>query len=174
MPSNSVIKCCQTLAAKKLTISFAESASTGRLIYEFTSVPHCGSINTGSIVCYDRSVKENLLQIPSEVIDRHSAESEEVTKLMALSLQKLIPADISVAVTGLASEGGSETPEKPVGTMFIHAIIMGEHLAIRRKFDGNPDEIIKQCIDEIAEIVLEKISIPGETSLEASKTTSEK
>lgn len=158
MPAKSVIACCHTILAKELTIAFVESASTGRLIYDFTSVPNCGQIVKGSIVCYDRSVKETLLKVPSEVIDKYSAESEEVTHLLAEGLRSLIPADIIVAVTGLASPGGSESEDKPVGTMFIHMIINNKQLKTKLLFEGGPDDIVAQTIDAVASILLEELN----------------
>lgn len=141
-----------------MTISFAESASTGRLIYDFTSVPKCGNIIKGSIVCYDRSVKEDLFKIPAEVIDEFSAESPEVTRLLADGLRQLIPADIIVAVTGLASPGGSETEEKPVGTMFVAGYIKEHSWERRFFFDGSPDEIIAHTIHAVALTVAEELN----------------
>ncbi|HEY0055031.1 MAG TPA: CinA family protein [Pedobacter sp.] len=158
MPAKSVIACCHTILSKDLTIAFVESASTGRLIYDFTSVPDCGQIVKGSIVCYDRSVKETLLKVPSQVIDKYSAESPEVTQLLAEGLLELIPADIIVAVTGLASPGGSETEDKPVGTMYIHGIIQGRAWKSSLLFEGSPDEIIAQTIEAIAAMLLDELT----------------
>ena len=158
MPSKAVIACAHALLAQNLTIAFAESASTGRLVYEFTSVPDCGKTVKGSIVCYDRSVKESLMEIPSEVIDKYTAESPEVTQLLAESLKKLMPADIIVAVTGLASDGGSENEEKPVGTMFVHGYIKEKAWKTKLIFDGTPDEIVAQTTDAVATILLDEIS----------------
>lgn len=158
MPSKSVIACCHSLLAQNLTIAFAESASTGRLIYDFTSVPDCGKVIKGSIVCYDRSVKEELMGIPPEIIDQYTAESPEVTQLLADSIKKLIPADIVVAVTGLASEGASESQEKPVGTMFIHGYIKDKAWKTKLQLEGTPDEIIAQTIDAVGTILLDELS----------------
>ncbi|WP_207535096.1 CinA family protein [Desertivirga arenae] len=157
MPSKSVIAVCHALLAQDLTIAFAESATTGRLIYDFTSVPECGQVVKGSIVCYDRSVKESLLNIPAEVIDQYSAESPEVTQLLAEGVKKLIPADVIVAVTGLASEGGSEGPEKPVGTMFVHGYVKDKAWKTHLQFEGTPDEIVAQTIDAVGTILLEEL-----------------
>ena len=154
MPSKSVIAVCHSLMAQNLTIAFAESATTGRLIYDFTSVPECGKVVKGSIVCYDRSVKEELLGVPANVIDSYSAESPEVTQLLADAVKRLIPADIIVAVTGLASEGGSEDPEKPVGTMFIHGYVKDKAWSNKVSFEGSPDEIIAQTIEAVGTILL--------------------
>ena len=157
MPSPSVISCCLKILEKNLTISFAESASTGRLIYDFTSVPKCGTIVKGSIVCYDRSVKEELFKIPAEVIDKCSAESAEVTQLLAEQLRSLLPADIVVAVTGLASPGGSESADKPVGTMFVHGFVKENNWKRRFFFEGDPDEIIAQTINAAALTLLDEL-----------------
>ena len=157
MPSKSVIACAHALLAHNLTIAFAESASTGRLVYEFTSVPDCGETVKGSIVCYDRSVKEQLMGVPSDIIDRFSAESAEVTQLLADGLKRLMPADILVAVTGLASDGGSENPEKPVGTMFIHGYIREKPWMTKLIIEGTPDEIIEKTTDAVATILLDEI-----------------
>ncbi len=43
----------------------------------------------------------------------------QVTTALAKNLPKLIKADIHVAITGLASAGGTETKDKPVGTIFF-------------------------------------------------------
>lgn len=161
MTSKPVIACCHILLEKKLTIAFAESVTTGKLVYDFTSVPDCGDIVKGSIVCYDQSVKESLMGISSEIIDKYTAESAEVTKLLALSVKKHIPADVIIASTGLASPGGSETPEKPVGTIFLHGIIKEQQWQARLQFEGSPDEIIKQTIDAAASILLDKLTSAG-------------
>ncbi|MPR35494.1 CinA family protein [Salmonirosea aquatica] len=161
MPSQAVIDLSHYMKEHHLTISFAESATTGRFIDEFTSVPKCGDAVQGSIVCYNENVKKNLLQVPQELIDQYTAESAEVTQCLADRLKRLIPAHIVVAATGLAAPGGSETPEKPVGTMFVHGYIDQEAFRKRFQFEGEPDEIITQTIDETAKFLLEKLKSQG-------------
>lgn len=158
MVPRSVIACSHTLLEKNLTISFAESVTTGKLIYDFSSVPDCGKILKGSIVCYDVSVKQDLFNISKETIEKYTAESQEVTHLLAEGLRRLMPADIIVAVTGLASPGGSESPEKPVGTIFVNGYIKQKAWMTRLYFEGNPDEIIAQTSDAIASILLDELT----------------
>lgn len=157
MPSDIVVKCSHTLKDKNLTIAFAESITAGKLISEFALIPNCGSILKGSIACYDRSVKETLMGVDPKIIDEFTAESAQVTERLAVGLKKLVPADVIVAVTGLASDGGSETPEKPVGTMFINGFIKDHPFSDVYKLDGNPPEIILQVVDKAAELVLQKL-----------------
>lgn len=158
MVSRTVIACCHTLLEREMNIAFAESVTTGKLVYDYSSVPNCGTIVKGSVVCYDRSTKEELFGISAEIIDKYSAESQEVTQLLADGLRKLMPADVIVAVTGLASPGGSETPEKPVGTIFVNGYIKDKPWMTKLYFEGSPDEIIGQTSEAISVILLNELT----------------
>ena len=78
----------------------------------------------------------------------------EVTRAMADGLPALIPADIYVAVTGLTTPGGSETAEKPVGTMFVYASVRGKPASFRKVFKGSCEAIIRQTIRETAHLLV--------------------
>lgn len=157
MASNKVIACCEALIEKKWTITFVESASAGKLSYEFSTVFNSGQILIGGIVCYNVSMKEEILQVPIEIINKYTPESATVTKLMAENFHDRINSDICVALTGLTTPGGSENSSKPVGTIFIHIIFPETEIAKRFEFSGTPENIINQAIDEVARIILENI-----------------
>jgi nicotinamide-nucleotide amidase len=157
MASNKVSACCKALIAKKWTITFVESASAGKMSYEFSTVPNSGKILIGGMVCYHSRMKEEVLGIPSELIETYTAESAEVTKAMANNFCKFIEADVCIALTGLTTPGGSETPQKPVGTIFVHLILPDKQIAKRFNFTGEPDEILVQAIDETATLLLDEI-----------------
>ena len=159
MPSNHVLRCSAVLAEKQLRVAFAESATAGRLCSEFALCPESGDVLVGGIVSYDLSVKEGLLQIPSEMIRKYTAESAEVTQLMAQSLERYLSADIYIAITGLACAGGSETPEKPVGTMFIHMLLKDAAVSAREVFTGRPEAIITQTVDYAAVTLLNHLRV---------------
>ena len=159
MPSKLVTDCCLALIKKQWTVAFVESATAGRMSSEFALVPDSGQILIGGIVCYDVSLKENLLDVPPEVIEEHTAESAEVTELLAKNFCKFSGSDICVALTGLLTPGGSETAEKPVGTIFIHMVLPHKSVAIRKKFDGSPTEIMLQAIDAVANAIIEEIKL---------------
>lgn len=157
MPSEKVTACCQTLIEKNLTIAFAESASAGKMCYEFSRVINSGRILIGGIVCYHTSMKEDLLHIPWGTIEQYSAESAEVTKLMTQNFYRYINSDICVGLTGLTTLGGSESESKPVGTIFIHIIFGEKQIAKRFEFKGTPESIIDQAIDVVADLILREI-----------------
>lgn len=160
MPAKVVEKCTALLVQQELTIAFAESATVGRMAAEFGLTDDAGKILKGGIVCYDACVKEDLLKVDNELVEEFTPESAEVTEAAARGLKQLIPADIHVAVTGLTCPGGSETEEKPVGTMFIHCLADDFEFADRTQFTGNKEVIIMKCIENFAELLIKKIS-PG-------------
>lgn len=157
MPSKVLIKCSHLLKEKKLTISFAESATAGRLSAEFALIPDCGEILKGGIVCYDACIKQDILGVPESLVKKYTPESAEVTEEMARRLGDIIKADIYVAITGLTMTGGSENPAKPVGTMFIHVIINQKPVAVKEIFEGSPEEIVLQTVDHVAQLLIDEL-----------------
>jgi len=163
MPSTTVQQCSKALSERELSIAFVESATAGRLSAEFSMCPESGSVLKGGLVCYDASLKEGILHVPKDMLRHFTPESAEVTRELAERLQTYIPADLHVAVTGLTCPGGSESPEKPVGTMFIHLCTKGKSVGIREVFSGAPEEIVLQCIDRIAELIISEIPVTSES-----------
>jgi nicotinamide-nucleotide amidase len=157
MASDKVTACCKALIEKNLTIAFAESASAGKMCYEFSTVFNSGRALIGGMVCYHSSMKEDLLHIPWGTIEQYSAESAEVTKLMAQNFYRYINSDICVGLTGLTTPGASESESKPVGTIFIHIIFGEKQIAKRFEFKGMPEIIINQAIDVVADLILKEI-----------------
>ena len=90
-------------------------------------------------------------------IEQYSAESAIVTQLMAQNFYRYVNTDICVGLTGLTTPGGSETSSKPVGTIFLHIIFKEKHIAKRYEFKGNPESIINQAIDAVADLILKEI-----------------
>jgi len=158
MASQPVIACSKALVEKQWSITFVESASAGKMSYEFSTVPDSGKILIGGMVCYNACMKEDALDIPHGLIETFTAESAEVTKAMANNFCKFAEADVCVALTGLTTAGGSETPEKPVGTIFIHIILPGKQIPLRFEFKGSPEEIVNQAIDKAASVILNEIT----------------
>jgi len=158
MPSDIVSKCSKAIASKGWNIAFVESATAGRMCSEFSLTEHSGKILRGGISCYEVFIKEKILKVPHELITRFTAESAEVTRSLAENAAPFFQSDITVAITGLASPGGSETPEKPVGTMFFHIIMPGKNVAHREIFSGDPASLLLKAIDKAALLILREIS----------------
>ena len=159
MAESKISICSKLMAEQGLTIAFAESATAGWLCSEFALTNESGKVLQGGIICYDASLKVSLLRVPQHLIDEFTPESMEVTREMAYRLPELIPSDIQVTVTGLTTSGGSETPEKPVGTMFVFALVKGNQYSFRKVFQGGCEEIIHQTIDSTAELLIEALKV---------------
>ncbi|KUM12269.1 CinA family protein [Acinetobacter calcoaceticus] len=138
--------CYKLLAQEKIKIAFFESASAGYLAYRFSLSPYSGDILIGSLVSYDLRVKENTLHIPSELVEKYTAESMPVTVEMIKKGKELLHADLYVACTGLLKKGGSETKEKPVGTFFYSIYYKNQFYNFRRVFRGLPRLKLRQLL----------------------------
>lgn len=141
-----------------LTLSFAESATAGRVASEFAMIENAGSFLHGGIICYDASVKENLLNVDPAEIKKYTPESPEVTEAIAKGLEKLMKTDISIGITGLTKSGGSEHKDKPVGTMFIYAMRNGKLLfSDRSVFSDTPEHTIIKTTFLVAKLLLRNL-----------------
>ncbi|AWH86576.1 damage-inducible protein CinA [Flavobacterium album] len=157
MPSKIVNRCSAAIAAKGWNIAFTESATAGRMCSEFALTGESGKILRGGISCYEVFVKEQILKVPHKLIEDHTPESAEVTASLARQSARLFNSKVTVAVTGLTTTGGSETPEKPVGTMFLSIITPLGTIDDRTVFKGDPESIILQTIDRAAELIVKNI-----------------
>jgi nicotinamide-nucleotide amidase len=146
-----VASCGDLLIDRELSIAFAESATAGRLTAEFSLVDNAGKFLKGGIACYDACLKESLLKVPAKLVKKYTPESMEVTEAIASGLSRLIEADLHIGITGLPSAGGSETPEKPVGTMFIYGMHGTKTIfSDRIVFAGSPEEVVLQSVKRTA------------------------
>ncbi|MDH3393930.1 MAG: CinA family nicotinamide mononucleotide deamidase-related protein, partial [Desulfobulbaceae bacterium] len=123
------------LRRKGMTLALAESCTGGLIAHKVTAVAGSSDYLLGGVVAYSNLLKEQLLSVPHEVLDRHGAVSEETARAMAEGVWSVSGADLAVSVTGIAGPtGGSE--EKPVGTVwFALATPDGIH-AVCRHFTG--------------------------------------
>ncbi|KUK41705.1 MAG: Putative competence-damage inducible protein [Clostridia bacterium 62_21] len=113
-----------------LTLSVAESCTAGLLGGRITNVPGSSAYFLGGVIAYSNELKERILGVPRETLDRCGAVSEETAVAMVRGVCALTGADIGLAVTGVAGPGGG-TSEKPVGLVYI-ALAAEQHLDCRR------------------------------------------
>src|SRR5205085_4196512 len=83
-----------------------------------TNVPGSSTYFRGGIAAYANAIKEELLGVPGELLERHGAVSEEVATMMAEGARRALGVDVAVATTGVAGPDGG-TAEKPVGTVCV-------------------------------------------------------
>ena len=106
------------LIKNNLTLSLAESCTGGFISKSITDIPGASKFFVGSLIAYSNSIKNNFLNIPSDIIEKHGAVSSEVSELMAINICKKFKSNIALSCTGISGpDGGSK--EKPVGTVYI-------------------------------------------------------
>jgi len=149
----------KALQEKQLTLALGESMTCGLAAHQLCTVKGTSDVLKGSIVCYDPKAKIELVKIPASLIKRYSAESSQVTEAFVKKLSSLLTADIHVAITGLAapSVNGSESKDKPVGTVFIAIYYKNKLHSYRKLFRGNAIEIRKKACNEVYELILNTI-----------------
>lgn len=108
----------EILKATGKTLSTAESCTGGMISSLITSVPGSSEYFLGSVTSYANSVKENVLGVPSRIIEEYGAVSSECVSAMAEGVRRLTGSDYSVATSGIAGPGGG-SDKKPVGTVWI-------------------------------------------------------
>ncbi|MFD2092492.1 competence/damage-inducible protein A [Blastococcus deserti] len=109
-------------ADRGLTVATAESCTGGLLAARLTERPGSSAWVLGGVTAYANSAKEQLLDVPASVLERHGAVSPEVARALAEGARSRFGADIGVGITGIAGPGGG-TPDKPVGT--VHVCLAG-------------------------------------------------
>ncbi len=100
------------------TLATAESCTGGGIGASLTEVPGSSAVYKGGVITYTNEIKENLLNVPSELLCTCGAVSGPVAEAMALGSRNVLSADIAVSVTGLAGPSGDGS-DYPVGTVFV-------------------------------------------------------
>ncbi|MDG2468372.1 MAG: nicotinamide-nucleotide amidohydrolase family protein [Pirellulaceae bacterium] len=161
-PSVAAKHLAEQLEIKNLQISLAESCTGGLVAALMTQIQGISQRLCGSAVTYQESIKQNWLEIDTELITRHSAVSPQVTQAMAAAvLGKTPDADLAAAITGYLDppvpdlrldydsesnvNGGQEYQSSDLGDSHCYISI-----ALRDKLIcANPD-IPTPCISTIA------------------------
>lgn len=153
--------CAKLLADKQLTVVFIESATAGYLSHRFSVSPYSGDVLMGGLVCYDASLKKNVLNVSSQLIEEYTPESLEVTHELVVKSKKLFDADLHVSCTGLLKPGGSETEEKPVGTFFYCIGYKNKIYDFRRFCSGSPEQKLRSINSLICKSIIEVVNGHG-------------
>jgi nicotinamide-nucleotide amidase len=103
-----------------LTIATAESCTGGLIAASLAAVPGASAALERGFVTYSNQAKTEMLGVPGDLIERHGAVSREVAIAMVEGALCKSPADLAVAVTGIAGPDGGSA-EKPVGLVHIAA-----------------------------------------------------
>ena len=137
LKSQNVVK---LLIEKKLKITSAESCTGGLFSSYITSVSGSSECFDGSFVTYSNEVKNKIIGVKEETLEKYGAVSEECVLEMAENSRKIMNSDISIAISGIAGPNGG-TEEKPVGLVFTCISAEKYIKAYKNIFYGDRDNI---------------------------------
>ena len=118
------------LTEQKKTIATAESCTGGYIAHLITSIAGSSAYYEGSVISYSYEVKEKVLQVKKEILEKYGAVSEQVVTEMVKNVLALMQTDYAIAVSGIMGPAGG-TPDKPVRTAWM--AVAGKDRLITKK-----------------------------------------
>lgn len=141
----------KTLEGK--TLVTAESCTGGSIGAALTAIAGSSTVYKGGIVSYCNGLKEELLGVDKQLLDKYGAVSGAVAEAMAAGARKNLNADVAVSVTGLAGPGGDDFGNA-VGTVFIGYCDENILIHYEYHFYGDRELIRMQAVKAALQIVL--------------------
>ncbi|NJD91916.1 MAG: CinA family protein [Geobacter sp.] len=146
----------ELLRASGLTLGVAESCSGGLLAKRLTDISGSSDYFLLGTVTYSNSAKENVLQVPGEILATHGAVSAETAAEMARGIRRLAGSDIGLATTGIAGPGGG-TPAKPVGTVYISIADSKGCETLRFRFNGDRTQVRLKTVEMALNLLKDRL-----------------
>ena len=101
------------LKAKKLTVATAESCTAGLVAKRITDVAGASAVFHCGFVTYANEIKEKMLGVKHETLEKYGAVSAETAREMAEGARLKSGADIGISVTGFAGPDADEEGKAP-------------------------------------------------------------
>ena len=130
-----VTRAIDLLEKKKLMLVTAESCTGGMIANSIVERSGVSTVFAGGAVTYSNALKEKVLGVKTEILEKYGAVSSECACAMAKGAVENLGGDAAVATTGIAGPDGG-TPEKPVGLVYIAACVRGEVICRELKLRG--------------------------------------
>jgi nicotinamide-nucleotide amidase len=146
----------ERLRGSGLTLAVAESCTGGLLAAAITDQPGSSAYFKGGVVAYSAEIKERLLGVPPELLQRHGAVSAEVAEAMAEGARRALDADLAVSITGIAGPEADGT-EKPVGLTHVWLAAAGGGDGRRFVFPGDRWANRRQAVSEALALLLARV-----------------
>ena len=143
-----------------LTISIAESLTGGLISSRITSFPGSSKFFKGSVVAYNTSLKQNLLGVSKEDIQKFSVVSPEIAKAMSLGVKKLLNTDYSISTTGNAGPSKGDS-NQAVGKIFISLATPTDVNTYEYNFGTNRERNINKTVNKSLELLFKDLSKPN-------------
>ena len=146
----------ELLKERNLTIASCESLTGGLFCAQMTRIPGVSAVLKGGVVTYWTQIKEDVVHVSHETVEKYGVVSEQTAYEMAVNLQKLFDCDIAVSFTGNA--GPDVLEGKPAGSVYTCLAVRdqtyGFHDVIRRPRNEVREEIVEKTVNRLKELLL--------------------
>jgi len=117
---------------KNLTLVTAESCTAGLVAAVLSTAPGASETLHGGYITYTEANKTAMLDVPSALMEKCGAVCPSVARAMAEGALAHSPADVAIAVTGVA---GPEPDDygNPVGLMYLAGARRGGETKVMRR-----------------------------------------
>jgi len=131
---------------RRVVVATAESCTGGGVATAITRISGSAKWFDRGFVTYSNDAKREMLGVSAKSLARHGAVSEEVAREMAAGALRASPADVSVAITGIAGPTGGSR-KKPVGTVWFAWAARGQMVQTRHfRFRGGRVAVRLQAV----------------------------
>ena len=146
------------LEGRHESLAVAESCTGGLLGATVTQVPGASEVFLGGVISYSNAVKEAMVGVPGELLERHGAVSEQVARAMAAGVRDRMGATWGVGITGIAGPSGG-TEDKPVGLVYWaaagpevvaveHEVFAGDRSTVRLRSVHSALDLLRRLVAE--------------------------
>ncbi len=145
-------------------VATAESLTGGLVAARIVDVPGASDYFYFSQVTYNEQAKIDYLGVSAISLKEHGAVSPDVCYQMAVGLLKDNHVSYGVSTTGLASIGGEESEEKPVGLTYIGISDDVKCEVFKYIFKGTRSEIRNKAANAALFRLLSRLKTPVDFS----------
>ena len=141
------------------TLATAESLTGGRLAAALTGVPGASRSYVGGVVAYATSVKQVLLGVPEDLVERYGVISAECALAMARGVAYVTRATWGIATTGVA--GPDRQEGHPPGTVHVGLVGPGVATALALELPGDRAAVQDRTCAEALSALAASLGAPG-------------
>ncbi len=143
----------ELLISKNITISSIESFTGGLAASKIVEIPGSSKIFLGSLVSYSTLIKEKVLKIDKEIIDKYTVISKEVSEEMVKKGNEMFNTDITISFTGNA--GPSSILDTTLGLCFMSILYKDKIITYKKEYKNKSrNEIREDAVNFIFEELL--------------------
>ncbi len=146
-------KLVKIMSALGVKLFVAESCTGGLFCKRLTDISGTSKMLLGGVVCYTNEIKTSVLGVGADTIAEYTEVSAECALEMARGAREISGADISLSVTGFASDGEG-VPSGKVGLVYIALSCDEKEESLELHLSGSREEVRYKATDEMLKMIL--------------------